>query len=94
VRLKDKVDPPKEDGVVYRIPSECGQFFIGETGRPMQERIKEHDRDIRLACNQTVAVYEHAHKTGYYSIWNVVKFIDRARILTNTHVESRKLSAR
>ena len=30
----------------------------------MQERIKEHDRDIRLARTETSAVSEHAIKTG------------------------------
>ena len=40
----------------------------------IQDRIKEHDRDIRLACTQTSAVLEHANKTGH---WKEVKFIDR-----------------
>ena len=48
-RPKDAVDPAKQDGVVYRIPCECGKVYIGETGRPMQDRIKAHDRDIRLS---------------------------------------------
>jgi len=43
----------------------------------MQDRIKEHDRDIRLACTQTSAVSEHANKTGHLPIWKEVKFIDR-----------------
>ena len=43
VRPKDVVDPAKQDGVVYRIPCECGKVYIGETGRPIQDRIKEHD---------------------------------------------------
>ena len=70
VRPKDTVDPAKQDGVVYRIPCECGKVYIGETGRSMHERIKEHDRDIRLARTQTSAVSEHAHKTGHYPLWN------------------------
>ena len=45
VRPKDTVDPAKQDGVVYRIPCECGKVYVGETGRSMYERIKEHDRD-------------------------------------------------
>ncbi|KAL9983199.1 hypothetical protein ACROYT_G005337 [Oculina patagonica] len=56
VRPKDAVDSTKQDGVVY----------IGETGRPMQDRIKEHDRDIRLARTQTSAVAEHTNNTGHY----------------------------
>ena len=37
VRPKDAVEPTKQDGMVYRIPSECGKVYIGETGRPMQD---------------------------------------------------------
>ena len=77
VRPKDVVDPAKQDGVVYRVPCECGKVYIGETGRPMQDRIKEHDRDIRFARTQTSAVSEHAHNTGHYPLWDEVKFIDR-----------------
>ena len=39
----------------------------------MQEKIKEHDKDIGLARNQTSAVSEYAHETGH----NPSKFIDR-----------------
>ena len=39
----------------------------------MQDRIKEHDRDIWLARTQTSAVSEHANETN----WKEVKFIDR-----------------
>ena len=44
---QDTLEPTKQDGVVYKIPCECGKVYIGETGRAMQDRIKEHDRDIR-----------------------------------------------
>ena len=65
--------------------NECGKVYIGETGRPMQDRIKEHDRDIRLARTETSAVSEHAHNTGHKPLWNEVKplwnevkYIDRS----------------
>ena len=77
VRPKDALEPTKQDGVVYKIPCECGNVYIGKTGRAMQDRIKEHDRDIRLARTQTSAVSEHANKTGHLPIWKEVKFIDR-----------------
>jgi len=35
VRPKDTVNPAKQDGVVYRIPCECGKVYIGETRRSM-----------------------------------------------------------
>ena len=40
----------------------------------MQERMKEHDRDIPFARTQSSAVSEHANKTGRRE---EVKFIDR-----------------
>ena len=46
VRPKDAIDLAKQDGVVYKIPCGDGKVFIGGSGRPTQERIKEHDRDI------------------------------------------------
>ena len=67
----------KQDGVVYKIPCECGKVYIGETGRSMHERIKEHHSYIRLARTQTSAVSEHANRFGHYPLWNEVKFIDR-----------------
>ena len=63
------MDPRKQDGVEYKIPCECGKVYIHETGRCMHERIKEHDRDIRLSRSQTSAVFEHANKTGHYLLW-------------------------
>ena len=63
--------------MVYRIPCECGKVYIGETGRPMLDRIEEHYRDIRLARSQTSAVSGHAHNTGHLPFWIEVKFIDR-----------------
>ena len=63
VRPKDK--PPKQNGLVYRIPCECGKVYIGETGRSVQDRIKEHKRDTRLVRTQTSAVSEHVNNTGH-----------------------------
>ncbi len=37
------------------------KVYVGETGRAMQYRIKEHDRDIQLAHTQTSAVPEHTN---------------------------------
>ena len=74
VRPKDAADPKKQDGVVYRIPCECGKVYIGQTGRPIQERIKEHSKDIRLARTQSSAVSEHVNETGHKPLWVDVNF--------------------
>ena len=63
--------------VLSKIPSECGKVYIGETGRCKHRRMKVHDRNIRLSRAQTSALSEHANKTGYYPLWDEVKFIDQ-----------------
>ena len=71
------LEPTKQNGIVYKIPCECGRVHISETARSMRERIKEHDRDIRFARTQTSAVLEHANETGHIPIWCKAKFIGR-----------------
>ena len=79
VRPKDIVDPAKQDGVVYRIPCECGKVYIGETGRSMHETESKNTTGIydSPVPRPPPFLHEHAHKTGHYPLWNEVKFIDR-----------------
>jgi hypothetical protein len=42
------------------IPCECGNVYIGQSGRSIQLRIKEHSRHIRLAQPDKPAVAEHS----------------------------------
>ena len=79
VRPKDTVDPAKQDGVVYKIPCECGKVYIGETGRSIHETIKEHDRDGLLKHNpplfQNTAMRRATIRSGM-----------RLSLLTETHI--------
>jgi len=56
VRPKDALEPTKQDGVVYKIPCECGKVYIGETGRAMQERIENANDDGRITDKGFVSV--------------------------------------
>jgi hypothetical protein len=57
--------PPVKDSLglkttgVYSIPRECGRVYIGQSGRSIPLRIKEHNRNIRLAQPDKSAVAEH-----------------------------------
>ena len=72
IRLKDTVNLIRKDNVVYWIARKCSKIYIGEMKRPMQRRMEEHKRNIRLARNQTFAVSKHANKTGHHPHWNEV----------------------
>ena len=60
-----------------RFHVSAAKYTSGKTGRAMQDRIKEHDRDIPFARRQTSAVSESANETGHLPFWKEVKFIDR-----------------
>jgi hypothetical protein len=58
--------PPVKDALglripgIYSIPCECDRVYIGQSGRSVQLRIKEHNRHIRLAQPDKSAVAEHS----------------------------------
>jgi len=45
---------------IYSIPCECGRVCIGQSGRTIQLRIKEHNRHIRLAQPDKSALANHS----------------------------------
>jgi hypothetical protein len=44
---------------VYRIPCECNRVYVGQTGRSVDIRLKEHQLYIRLEHPDKSAVAEH-----------------------------------
>jgi hypothetical protein len=56
---------------IYSIPCECGKVYIGQSGRTIQHRIKEHSRHIRLAQPDKSEVAEHSIKQD-----NIIKLQD------------------
>jgi hypothetical protein len=63
---------------VYRIPCACRKVYIGQTGRSIEARCKEHMRHIRLDQPQKSAVAEHSINAGHKIDFNNVSVLDRA----------------
>jgi hypothetical protein len=45
---------------IYSIPCKCGRVYIGQSGRSIQLRIKEHYKHVRLAQPDKSAAAEHS----------------------------------
>ena len=61
VHLKDHTPLRQQAGVVYRIPcGSCEKVYIGQTGRTLDHRLKEHRRALVSGNVQQSAVAEHA----------------------------------
>ena len=74
---KKRVKGNRELSVVYQVPcGNCDKSYIGETGRGIQTRIKEHKRDLRNDADHSAFVI-HAHSTAHLPNWDGAKVIAR-----------------
>ena len=61
VHPKDRVQMLRQKGVVYRIQcQDCGSSYIGQTGRTLEHRVKEHKLAYTHAESLNSAVAEHS----------------------------------
>ena len=84
-KVKTPLDSYQKTGVIYQIPCSCGEVYIGETGKTINERVKEHKRSVcRMDTNNSIAV--HVMNTSHDIAW------DQATIITQeTHRLKRKI---
>ncbi|XP_046404093.1 uncharacterized protein LOC124169501 [Ischnura elegans] len=62
---------------VYQIPCECGQVYVGETGRTIATRMKEHQRHFRLGQPEKSAVAELSISRDHAIRWENTKVLCR-----------------
>ena len=77
VHPKDKSALEDRTGIIYKVScAECDSSYIGETGRSLKDRLKEHKRAFRLNNPGLSAVADHAIDTGHKIEWDDVHIID------------------
>ena len=74
-KVKDPTPHNKRPGVIYKIRCECGHFYIGETGRTLNTRLKEHKAACRLGAFERSAVAEHTWQPGHAIDWENVEIM-------------------
>ena len=73
---KDTIPNCEKPGVVYSIPcSTCDLCYIGQTGRTLTDRKKEHMAAVKSNAISTSALAEHSCLTGHKIAW------DHSRVL-------------
>ena len=64
-------------GVVYQIPwSKCEKVYIGQTGRTLDHRLKEHRRALISGNVQQSAVAEHVLNEMQNIDWEKAEVVD------------------
>ena len=59
-------------GIIYLIPCEYGDNYIGETSKTLNEGLKEHQRAVRRMDNNNSAAV-HVRDTGHNISWENAK---------------------
>ena len=76
VRLKDRTPLQQRAGLVYRIPcGTCSKVYIGQMGRTLEHRLKEHKRALTSGNTVQSAVAEHAVDQMHVINWNEAKVV-------------------
>jgi len=101
VHPKDRINDEEKPEVVYKIPCKnCERVYVGETGRPLGIRIKEHRREVdniagiftraektsaASICNKS-AITDHVCNESHVIDWDKAKVIDRKSDKSGGHI--------
>jgi predicted GIY-YIG superfamily endonuclease len=75
MKTRPERDPLQMAQWIYSIPCECGRSYIGETGRPLAVRLREHRHNLQQGLLEKSKLAQHAYEEGHRIRW------DDARIL-------------
>lgn len=73
--------------VIYQIPCECDKFYIGETSRPLNVRIKEHKDYLRKGDFHKSKICQHSWDTGHRINFNNAKIIMKEAIASKRKIK-------
>jgi len=83
---KDRIPVQHQKNVVYKIScKDCDASYVGQTGRKLLTKIKEHKNHIKRATTTHSVITDHRLKDGHEFDW------DRVEILDNEHFLSKRL---
>ena len=78
-KTKDPVPQDHKKGIVYRIScKDCHQSYIGQSGRSLQHRLKEHKRAVFCGNTNVSALAEHALSCGHEIDWENANILDHS----------------
>ena len=78
VHPKDKDADLDKAGVVYQVDcKECDASYIGQTGRHLRERLKEHKSALEKGYTQNSGIAEHAYSAHHEISWDTVQVLDQ-----------------
>ena len=83
VKPKDPVPPDRRKGAVYKIScKDCSYSYIGQTGRSLSDRIKEHKWAVSRVNVDDSALAEHVVNSSHEMDWCSAMILDTSRFFS------------
>jgi hypothetical protein len=73
-KTRPERDPLQASQCIYSIPCECGRSYIGETGRPLAVRLRDHRYNLQQGLLEKSKLGQHAYEEGHRIGWHDVGF--------------------
>lgn len=83
---KPKNVPQRWKNKVYKVPCECGKFYIGESGQWWDDREKQHQLAVR-AGDVKNSFAAHTKECGHQIKWEKVEFLDSHKYDRNRKIK-------
>ena len=80
ILVKKRPSPAQVLGSVYRLSCSeplCSFSYVGETGRPLEERSREHQRAVRELDTDRSEIAKHVHETDHRIAFHDMLCLDR-----------------
>jgi predicted GIY-YIG superfamily endonuclease len=65
MKTRPERDPKQTAQCTYSIPCECGRSYIGETGRHIAVRLREHRHNIQQGLLEKSKLAQHTYEEGH-----------------------------
>ena len=82
VKTTPKGEPQHTSHCIYSIPCECGRYYIGETGRPLAVRLREHKHTFKEGLLDKSRLAQHAYEEDHSVKWDATGILDLERNAT------------
>jgi hypothetical protein len=70
MKTRRERDPLQTAQCIYSIPCECGRSYIGEIGRLLAVRLREHRHNLQQGLLEESILAQHAYKEGHRVGWD------------------------
>jgi predicted GIY-YIG superfamily endonuclease len=65
MKTRPERDPQRTAQCICSIPCEYGRMYIGETGRPLAVRLREHRHNLKESLLEKSKLAQNAYEEGH-----------------------------